>query len=102
MENSAAKVIPVFKKGDKKVASNYRSISILPTLSKLLEKAVHTQLYAYLTESNLILPNQFGFRLKSSTLTVASHLSDQILYSLDTGRLTDAVFLDLAKAFWHS
>ena len=58
-------------------------------MSKLLEKAVDTQLYA----------NQFGFRLKSSTVTAASHLSDQILYSLDTGRLTGAVFLGLAKAF---
>ena len=79
----------MFKEDDKKNASNYRSISILPTLSKLLEKAVHTQLYA----------NWFGFRLKSSTVTAASHLSNQILYSLDTGRLTGAVFLGLAKAF---
>ena len=52
-----AKVIPLFEKADKQDASNYRPISILPTLSKILEKAVHTQLYAYLTENNLISPN---------------------------------------------
>ena len=86
----------MFKKGDKQDASNYSPISILPTLSKLLENAVHTQLYAYLTENNLISPNQFGFRLKSSTATAASQLSDQILYSLDTGCLTGAVFLSLS------
>ena len=95
-----AKVIPLFKKGDKQNASNYRPISILPTISKILEKAVHTQFYAYLTENNLISPNQFGFRLKSSTVTAASQLSDKILHSMDNGCLTGAVFLDLAaKAF---
>ena len=94
-----AKVIPLFKKGDKLNASNYRPISILPTVSKILEKAVHTQFYAYLTENNLISPNQFGFRLKSSTITATIQLSDQILHSMDNGCLTGAVFLDLAKAF---
>ena len=94
-----AKVIPLFKKGDKQNASNYRPISILPTISKILEKTVHTQFYAYLTENNSISPNQFGFRLKSSTVTSASQLSDQILHSMDNGGLTGAVFLDLAKAF---
>ena len=91
-----AKVIPVFKKGDKQNTSNYRPISIPPTISKILEKAVHTQFYAYLTENNLISPNQFGFRLKSSTVTAASQLSDQILHYMDNN---GAVFLDLAKAF---
>jgi hypothetical protein len=64
-----AKVTPLFKKGDKQDPSNYRPISILPSLSKILEKAVHTQFYSYLTENNLISPKQFGFRLKSSTVT---------------------------------
>ena len=93
------KVIPLLKKGDKQNGSNYRPISILPTISKILEKAVHTQFYAYLTENNLISPNQFGFRLKSSPITAASQLSDKILHSMDNGCLTGAVFLDLAKAF---
>ena len=63
-----------------------------------LSKAVHTQLYAYLTQNNLISANHFGFRLKSSTVSAASQLSEQILYSLDIGCLTGAVFLDLAKS----
>ena len=92
-----AKVIPLFKKGDKQNASNYWPISILLTVSKILEKAVHTQFYAYLTEHNLISPNQFGFRLKSSTVTAASQLSGKILDAMDNGCLTGATFLDLAK-----
>ena len=94
-----AKVIPLFKKGDKQNASNYRPISILLTISKILEKAVHTQFYAYLTENNLISPNQFGFKPKSSTVTAASQLSDKILHSMDNGCLSGATFLDLAKTF---
>ena len=94
-----AKVLPLFKKGDKQNVSNYRPISILPTISKILVRAVHTQFYAYLTENNLISPNQFGFRFKSSTVIAASQLSDQILHFMDNGCLTGAVFLDLAKAF---
>ena len=58
-----AKVIPLFEKSDKQDASNYRPISILPTLNKILEKAVHTQLYAYLTENNLISPNAVNLDL---------------------------------------
>lgn len=77
----------------------YRPISFLPTVDEILEKAVHPQLYTYLTENNLISPNQFGFRLNSSNVTTASKFPDQILHSMDNGCLTGAVFLDLAKAF---
>ena len=44
-----ARVVPLYKKGDKQDPSNYRPISILPTLSKIIERAVHTQFYGYLT-----------------------------------------------------
>ena len=54
---------------------------------------------SYLTENDLVSPNQFGFRLKSSTLTAASQLSDHLLDSMNNGCLTGAVFLDLGKAF---
>ena len=94
-----ARVIPLHKKGDKQDPSNYRPISVLPTLSKILESAVHTQFYGYLTENNLISSKQFGFRLRSSTVTAAAQFTDQLLLGMDNGTVTGAVFLDLTKAF---
>ena len=49
-----AKISPLFKKGSKQDPSNYRPISVLPTISKLLEKTVHMQLYSYLCDNNLL------------------------------------------------
>lgn len=94
-----AKVVPLFKKGDKQNPSNYRPVSVLPTLSKILEKAVHSQLYSYLTENDLLSPKQFGFRRKASTAIATAKFTDEILHSMDKGSLTGVVFLDLTKAF---
>ena len=91
------KVSALFKKGDRCDANNYRPITVLPTVSKILEKAVHIQLYAYLTNNKII--SQFGFRPKLSTGTALAHFTDNILQNMDTGRFTIAVFLDLSKAF---
>ena len=68
-------------------------------MSKILEKAVHIQLYAYLTNNKIITSKQFGFRPRLSTETALAHFTDNILQNMDTGRFTDAVFLDLSKAF---
>ena len=68
-------------------------------MSKILEKAVHIQLYAYLTKNKIITSKQFGFRSKLSTGTALAHFTDHILQNMDSGRLTVAVFLDLSKAF---
>ena len=57
------KISPLFNRGNKQDPSNYRPISVLPTISKLLEKAVHMQLYSYLRDNNLLSQKQFGFRL---------------------------------------
>lgn len=94
-----AKVVPLFKKGDKQNPSNYRPVSVLPTLSKILEKAVHGQLYSYLTDNKLLSPKQFGFRRKTSTAIATAKFTDDILHSMDKGLLTGVVYLDLAKAF---
>ena len=63
----AAGVIPLFKKGKRECMDNYRHISILPKVSKLLERAVHVQLYGYLREHNILSPYQCGFRKQHST-----------------------------------
>ena len=90
-----AKISPLFKKGSKQDPSNYRPISVLPTINKLLEKAVHMQLYSYLRDNNLLSQKQFGFRLNSSTVTASAMFTNKILLAMDKGQLTGAVFIDL-------
>ena len=94
-----AKISPLFKKGSKQDPSNYRPISVLPTISKLLEKTVHMQLYSYLCDNNLLSQKQSGFRLNSSAVTASAMFTDKILSAMDKGELTGAVFIDLTKAF---
>ena len=77
----------------------YRPISILPTLSKILEKAVHSQLYQYLVTNNLLTRKQFGFRKGLSTVSALTSFADEVLLNMEQGKLCGAVFLDLTKAF---
>ena len=93
------KVSALFKKGDRCDPNNYRPITVLPTLSKILEKAVHNQLYYFLNDNKIITSKQLGFRPKLSTNTALTHFTDNVLLNMDSGRLTGAVFLDLSKAF---
>ena len=62
-----AKVIPLFKKGDKTSIENYRPISLLPCMSKVLEKIINIQLYDYFQSNNLLYKSQYGFRKHHST-----------------------------------
>ena len=80
-------------------ASHYRPISILPTLSKILEKAVHLQLYQYLVTNDLLTTKQFGFRKGISTESALINFADEVLLNMERGKLCGAVFLDLTKAF---
>ena len=57
-----AKIIPIYKEKDKKKISNYRPISLLPVLSKILEKVVHKNLYTFLEKNKVLYPSQYGFR----------------------------------------
>ena len=64
-EWKCARVTPIFKKGKKAEMDNYRPIYVLPAASKLLERAVHSQLYFFLSKHQLLSPYQCGFRQAS-------------------------------------
>ena len=95
------KVTALFKSGSRLDANNYRPITVLPTLSKILEKALHTEICAFLNINKLLTSSQFGFREKLSTAVALAKFTDIILQSMDDGQLTvtGVAFLDLSKAF---
>ena len=94
-----SKITALFQLGERTNTSNYRPISILPTLGKILEKAVHTQLYHFLVINKLLSRKQFGFRKRLSTLSALTSFANEVLLNMEQGRLCGAVFLDLTKAF---
>lgn len=70
------KVSALLKNGNAVTQTNYRPITVLPTLSKVLEKEIHNQLYYFLKENKIISSKQFGFRPKLSTNTALTHFTD--------------------------
>lgn len=92
-------VVPIYKSGNKEQVSNYRPISILPSVSKVLEKIINNRLVQYLESQGFLSKNQFGFRSKLSTANAVHELTDYIVQELDMGKQTIGIFLDLAKAF---
>ena len=95
----SAKVNPVFKSGGADLVENYRPISILPILSKVLERAVHDQLYEFMEDHKLLSDCQYGFRKKRSTKLAAALLCDSVRQSFEDGQMVGCLFLDLSKAF---
>ena len=94
-----ARVTPIHKSGDMKTPGNYRPISVLPIFSKILERAIHSQLSEYLEQHQLLTDSQFGYRRKRSTKLASTLLCDDIRSSIDKGNFVGAVFIDLTKAF---
>ncbi len=95
----SAKITAIFKSGNPQDCDNYRPISILPTLSKILERAVKSQLYNYLEENSLLYSQQSGFRSRRSTSTALLQMTDTLLNNMDKRQVTGVVYLDLKKAF---
>ena len=94
-----ARVKPLFKKGSKLEPGNYRPVSVLNTLSKILERAVHDQLVRYLEGKNVLYKYQSGFRSKFSTDTCLLNLTDYIKGEMSKGNMVGMVLIDLQKAF---
>ncbi len=90
-----AKVVPIFKSGAVNDKNNYRPISILTVLSKVLERFVHMHFSTFLEENNLITLVQSGFRHMYSTLTSLINITDRWLRNIDQGLVTSIIFIDL-------
>ena len=94
-----AKLKPLYKKGTKADPKNFRPISLLPIVSKIIEKVIQNQTMNYLTENNILYRHQSGFHKNHSTDTCLAYLTDKILTGFDSGLLTGVILIDLQKAF---
>ena len=94
-----AKVIPIPKSKDTTQPQNLRPISLLPVLSKPLERHIHKHMYSHLEGHNLLHKYQSGFRPKHSCQTALTRLVDSWLTSINNKQLVGSVFLDFKKAF---
>ncbi len=92
-------MLPLYKSGLLMETNNYRLISILPILSNLLERYVHTIILEYLETYNLLTIAQSGFRRLHSIVTSLLHATDSWLKNIDEGLVTGVVFIDLQKDF---
>ena len=79
--------------------SNFRPISLVPCLAKIIERIVHGQLNAYFSTHHLFSDTQFGFRRNHSTETALIQVTDSILNGMDNGKISLLVLLDLSKCF---
>ena len=92
-------VTPLHKGGKQSERNNYRPISVLPILSKILEKHVASSFFKYLRDNNLLYALQSAFRTGHSTETALIRITDEILFNMDKDEITGLVFIDFRKAF---
>ena len=94
-----AKIIPVFKKGSKLLPSNYRPISLLSNINKIMEKLVYSRVFSFLDTNKIFYNQQYGFRPKYSTNHALKNITERIREALDQGKFDADIFVDFQKAF---
>ena len=92
-------VKPLYKAKSVYEMSNYRPISLLPVVSKILEKIVHSRLCKFLTKNGVLFEGQYGFRKNRSTTDAILDLSGNIIDGFNKKMYTIGIFLDMSKAF---
>jgi hypothetical protein len=99
-----ANVLPIFKKAETFITTNYRPVSLLSVLAKIFEKIVFKYLFNYFRDHFLVSVWQSGFLPGSSTVTQLTEIYDQFCKAVCNGKEIRVVFLDISKAFdrvWH-
>ena len=92
-------VIPIHKKDDKEIFSNYRPVSVLPCFSKILERLVFNICTEFIENNKILNAKQFGFRAHDSTSMAIMQVVDKINDEVEKNETTSGVYLDLSKAF---
>jgi len=95
----SSRTVPIFKAGRSDLCDNYRPISLLSTLSKVLEKMVSVQLVNHLDRNKILYEHQYGFQRGKSTEHSIVHAINYIGQAMNGNKYTIGVFFDLKKAF---
>ena len=96
---SIVKVAPLYKSGPPNSPGNYRPISVLPIVSKIMERVLHDELYNYVTKFELLSDCQFGFRKFHSTSTALLDCTNSWYMNMDRKKFNLVVLVELKKAF---
>ena len=91
--------VPLYKNKNRDLCTNYRPISLLLTISKILEKIVYKHTYSFLVKNNKIFTSQYGFRSKHSCENAVTELTSKVLKGSENKKMTLSIFLDLSKVF---
>ena len=94
-----AEVVPIYKSKRRDLVENYRPVSLLHVISKVLERIIYKRLFSFLCKKALLYDSQYGFRNKRSTIDAVTELSGKILHGLERKEYTLGVYLDLSRAF---
>ena len=92
-----AKVIPIYKAGERNLFSNYRPVSLLPQFSKILERLFSNRLIDFIEKKDVLYQRQYGFRNNMSTASAIIELTEEITNAMDESKYTIGVFIDLKK-----
>ena len=94
-----ANIIPLFKKGDNLDYNNYRPISIISNIGKLIEKIVHKRLYSFLEKKYLLFKQQYGFRSKLSTSHALIDITNRTHEACDNSQHACGIYVDFKNDF---
>ena len=94
-----ANVVPVFKKGERSLPSNYRPISLTSICCKLMEHVLYTSMMNHLTQCGILSEQQYGFRQGHSCKTQLINVVEDVQRALDQQKQVDPIMLDFRKAF---
>ena len=92
-----AEIIPLYKGKEEDQVVNYRPVSLLMTISKILEKIIYNRIF--LTKHNILYDSQYGFRLKHSCEDAILEMVGRVLQTRNEDKHCTGIFLDLSKAF---